>query len=128
MQKVRAQPLIAVRDVRASSHFYTRLLGAKSGHGGELYEQVMFDGELVLQIHAWDQEDHPNLSNPKLEPHGHGVLVWFHISNFEHALNAIAELKAEVVERPHVNPNSLLHEVWIRDPDGYVVVLSSESE
>ncbi len=128
MQRVRAQPLLAVRDVRASSRFYTRLLGAKSGHGGDHYEQITFEVELVLQLHAWDAEGHPNLCNPKVEPLGHGVLVWFHVSNFDHALRAIAEMEAKIVEEPHVNPNSLLHEVWVRDPDGYVVVLSSESE
>lgn len=128
MWKVRSQPLIAVRDVEASSKFYSKLLGGKGAHGGKLYEQIVVEDELVMQIHAWDQEDHPNLSNPSLQPHGHGVLIWFHISRFQQSLDAIRELGAEIVEAPHVNPNSLLNEVWLRDPDGYVVVLSSENE
>jgi catechol 2,3-dioxygenase-like lactoylglutathione lyase family enzyme len=31
---MRVQPLIAVRDVEASSRWYQSLLGCKSGHGG----------------------------------------------------------------------------------------------
>ena len=32
-------PMIAVRDVPASADFYGRLLGAVSGHGGDVVEQ-----------------------------------------------------------------------------------------
>ena len=45
-------PLIAVADVPASSRFYEQILGASSGHGGDEYEQVIVEGELVLQLHA----------------------------------------------------------------------------
>ena len=128
MLSVRAQPLLAVRNVKESARFYSKLLGGKGAHGGDLYEQIEVEGELVLQLHAWDQEDHPNLSNPSIQPRGHGVLVWFHISRFQEALAAAKSLEAEIVEEAHVNPNSLLNELWLRDPDGYVIVLSSENE
>ncbi len=39
---VRAQPLIAVSDVEASSRWYCRLLGCTSGHGG--YVVVLASG------------------------------------------------------------------------------------
>ena len=42
------QPLIAVRDVEASSRWYRQLLNVESGHGGPEYERLMSDGELVL--------------------------------------------------------------------------------
>jgi hypothetical protein len=45
------QPLIAVRDVEASSRWYQRLLGLESGHGGPHYERLLADGVLVLQLH-----------------------------------------------------------------------------
>ena len=35
------QPLIAVRDVPASSRWYQQLLGCASGHGGHEYEQLV---------------------------------------------------------------------------------------
>src|SRR5262245_56258797 len=75
-----AQPLIAVRNVRASSRWYAKLLGADSlpehSHR-DLYERISCSGQLLLQLHAWDEEDHPNLVNADAAPPGHGVLLWF---------------------------------------------------
>ena len=31
---------------------------------------------------------------------------------------------AQVLEGPEVNPNAQHREIWLRDPDGYVVVLA----
>lgn len=61
-------PLICVHDVEASSRWYQRLLSCSSGHGGDEYERLTFDGRLV-QNGNW--------------------------------------------------------EYWLRDPDGYTVVLTS---
>ena len=44
-------PLIAVRDVEASSRWYQRLLGCESAHGGPEYERFTHNGRLVLQLH-----------------------------------------------------------------------------
>jgi hypothetical protein len=77
---VHAQPLIAVRNVRESSRWYTELLGADplpDHPHRDFYDRISVSGRLILQLHAWDEEDHPNLVNPDLAPAGHGVLVWF---------------------------------------------------
>jgi hypothetical protein len=34
------------------------------------------------------------------------------------------ELGAEVIEEPHVNAAPQRREIWLRDPDGYVVVIA----
>jgi catechol 2,3-dioxygenase-like lactoylglutathione lyase family enzyme len=129
--KVRAQPLIAVRDVRKSSRWYAQLLGAErtsesmqSDHS-HLYDRLLSGGGLILQLHAWDEEDHPNLVNADAAPPGHGVLLWFEVDDFDVAVERARSLKATVVEEPHVNPAPGHREMWIRDPDGYVVVLAS---
>lgn len=122
---IRAQPLIAVRDVPASSRFYQTLLDCTSGHGGSNYERLEQRGELVLQLHAWDVEDHPNLVDAESGKPGHGVLLWFETDAFDAAVERARALQAVIIEEPHVNPNSHLHELWLRDPDGYVVVLAS---
>ena len=124
---MRPQPLIAVRDVEASSRWYRRLLGCKSGHGGKEYEQLLYDGELVMQLHAWDVEDdqHPHMGRADLVPYGNGVLLWFQVESFDAAVARAAELGAEVLEEPHTNPNAGQREIWLRDPDGYVVVVAS---
>ena len=33
-----------------------------------------------------------------------------------------------VVRDVHVNPNALQQEIWVRDPDGYLVVIAGPSE
>jgi catechol 2,3-dioxygenase-like lactoylglutathione lyase family enzyme len=120
------QPLIAVRDVEASSRWYQRLLGCRSGPGGSDYEQLVDEsGRLILQLHAWDAHEHPHMGNPAIQPHGNGVLLWFQVDDFGAAVARIRGLAAEILEGPTVNPNANHREVWLRDPDGYVVVLAS---
>lgn len=122
---MRPQPLIAVGDVEASSRWYQVLLGCESGHGGREYEQILFEGELVLQLHHWDTGEHPHMGNPTQTPYGNGVLLWFQVDDFDAAVERARGLEATVLEEPHVNPNAGHRECWIRDPDGYVVVLAS---
>lgn len=125
---ITAQPLIAVRDVRASSRWYGELLGADSlpeHPHRDLYERISCSGQLLLQLHAWDEEDHPNLVNRDAAPAGHGVLLWFQVSDFDVAVERARALGAEIVLEPHFNPAPQHREIWLRDPDGYVVVLAS---
>jgi hypothetical protein len=125
---VEAQPLIAVRNVRASSRWYAELLGAASLPDHEhrdFYDRIMCSGRLVLQLHAWDEEDHPNLVNADAAPHGHGVVIWFQVDDFELAVKRAQRLDAEIVQGPKFNPAPRHMEIWIRDLDGYVVVVCS---
>jgi catechol 2,3-dioxygenase-like lactoylglutathione lyase family enzyme len=123
---MRPQPLIAVQDVRRSSRWYQRVLGCKSGHGGNEYEQLVDGkGKMVLQLHAWDAHDHPHLGDPARTPRGNGVLLWFQIDDFAGAVTRAREVAAEILEGPRVNPNANQRELWLRDPDGYVVVFAS---
>jgi catechol 2,3-dioxygenase-like lactoylglutathione lyase family enzyme len=131
LSAVRAQPLIAVRDVEASSRWYAQLLGARSDGAethqthGNLYDRVLSRGRLVLQLHAWDRENHPNLVGVGAAPLGHGLLLWFELDDFDAAVERARALGAHVVEEPHVNPGPRHREMWLRDPDGYVVVICS---
>lgn len=125
---VEAQPLIAVRDVRASSRWYADLLGADSlpDHAHrDVYNRICLSGRIALQLHAWDEEDHPNLVDADAAKPGHGVLLWFQVVDFDAAVERARGLKAEVIEEPHVNPAPQHREMWLRDPDGYVVVIAS---
>lgn len=125
---VQAQPLIAVRDVRASSRWYREVLGADSlpehSHR-DIYDRISLSGQLLLQLHAWDEEDHPNLVNAAAAPLAHGVVLWFEVEDFDSAMERVARLSAEIIEGPFVNPAPQHREVWIRDPDGFVVVIAS---
>jgi catechol 2,3-dioxygenase-like lactoylglutathione lyase family enzyme len=125
------QPLICVRDVEASSRWYQRLLGCRSDHGGAEYERLTWQGTLILQLHRWDVEHHHGrLGDPDARPYGNGVLLWFEVDDIDSAIARAAEMKAEVVMPRHRNPpdgdGGPNHwECWLRDPDGYTVVLAS---
>jgi catechol 2,3-dioxygenase-like lactoylglutathione lyase family enzyme len=122
---MRPQPLIVVKDVEAASRWYCTLLGASSGHGGKNYERVMIDDEFVLQLHAWDVHGHQHLGDPA-QPVGNGVLLWFQVDDFAAAARRAKSLRAVILEEPHVNESANQHEIWLRDPDGYVIVLASQ--
>src|SRR5690606_25155916 len=66
----------------------------------------------------------PHPGDPQGRPYGNGVLLWFATDDFEAALARIRHLLTEILEGPHVNPNANHREVWVRDPDGYVVVIA----
>ena len=124
---VRPQTLIAVRNVRGSSRWYRQLLQAEAlpeHEHRDTYDRILCDGQVVLQLHAWDEEGHPNLVNRGAAPPGHGVLLWFEVNNFDAAVRRARSLHAEIVEEPHVNQQAQHKEIWIRDPDGFVVVLA----
>jgi len=118
-------PLICVNDVEASSRWYQRLLGCESGHGGTHYERLNFRGRLILQLHDWRVEhQHGRLGDPDQRPHGNGVLFWFELEDYEAAVHRSAEMQVDVVKSSHLSENDNW-EFWLRDPDGYTIVLTS---
>jgi catechol 2,3-dioxygenase-like lactoylglutathione lyase family enzyme len=130
---MRPQPLLCVPDVEATSRWYQRLLGCRSDHGGPAYERMVApDGTLILQLHSFEVEHHHGqIADPAARPYGNGVLLWFEVDDFDAAVARAGELGAEVVLAPHRNPpdgkpgGPAHREVWLRDPDGYAVVLAS---
>lgn len=120
---MRPYPLIAVRDVEASSRWYQHLLGCQSGHGGKQYERLLYQGELVLQLHDWYAHEHRFLGDVNAKPYGNGVLLWFETLEFDAAMERAHTVGAEILEGPRINRN--WRECWLRDPDGYVIVLAS---
>jgi catechol 2,3-dioxygenase-like lactoylglutathione lyase family enzyme len=125
------QPLISVTDVRRSSRFYQGLLGCKSGHGGEEYERLLHRGVLVLQLHHFAVEHHHGrIGDPAQRPYGNGLALWFQVDDFDATVERAGAVGAEIVLAPHRNPRDgpggpAHRELWLRDPDGYLVVVAS---
>src|SRR5581483_1794289 len=95
---MRIQPLIAVKDVEASSRWYQRLLGLRSNHGGSAYEQLVSDGQLILQLHSFAVEHHHGpIANRDDRPYGNGVLLWFEIEDFEGAVERARQMGVEII-------------------------------
>jgi predicted enzyme related to lactoylglutathione lyase len=81
---------------------------------------------LILQLHAWEVEhDHGAIGDPDAKPYGNGVLLWFEVDDFDDAVARATELGAEVVLPVHRNAGPDHRELWIKDLDGYTVVLAS---
>jgi catechol 2,3-dioxygenase-like lactoylglutathione lyase family enzyme len=128
---MRPQPLIAVNDVEASSLWYQRLLGCQSAHGGREYERLVSGDALILQLHDFGTEHHHGpIGDRSDRPYGNGVLLWFEVDDFDAAHARALEMNATIVKPRHRNPPSgdggpNHWECWLRDPDGYMVVLAS---
>lgn len=92
-----------------------------------VWSQLMADGEIVLQLHHdGPDDDHAALVSDG--PRGNGVLVWFEVDDFDSAVARAHGLNAVIEREPAINPNAKQPELWLRDPDGYVVVIAGPSE
>jgi catechol 2,3-dioxygenase-like lactoylglutathione lyase family enzyme len=116
--------MVAVADVEKASRWYQQVLGATSGHGGAEHEQLLVDGVMVLQLHRFDVDHHHGTMGDPGQPIGNGVAVWFEADDFDAAVRRIRDGDAEVVTDAHLNSNAGHREIWIRDLDGYLVVLA----
>lgn len=123
--------MITCTSVSGSSEWYQRVLGLTSAHGGDEYEMLMSGDSLVLQLHEIDPHHHPALLRDGEPAGGNGVALWFDTSSFDidvariHAARDSNGIEVEIVEDVHVNPSAQHREIWFRDLDGYLVVLSS---
>jgi catechol 2,3-dioxygenase-like lactoylglutathione lyase family enzyme len=116
--------MISVTDVEASSPWYQRVLAATSGHGGREYEQLLVDGVMVMQLYLVAEAHHHGTIGDPSAPFGNGVALWFETDNFDAAVGRIYVAGARVETDVHFNPNAGHREIWLRDPDGYLVVLA----
>ena len=134
VQAPRSQPLITVRDVLASSAWYAKILNIEplsqsheETHGNS-YNRLLKGKKLILQLHGWDVDDHPNMTDRNKAPVGHGVVLWFEVDDFDQAVSRAREIEAEIITEPAENPFAHHHEFWLRDLDGYVVGIASQPE
>ncbi len=128
---MKPQPLIAVADVEAASRWYQQLLGCRGDHGGPEYERLIDGDQLIMQLHHWGVEHHHGEIGDPTQVPGNGVLLWFEVEDFDAAVVRSVELDAEIVMAEHRNPpegepgGPAHRELWIKDRDGYTVVLAS---
>ena len=121
---MRPQPMIVVHDVQACSKWFQDVLGLRSGHGGDEYEMLMDENEMVAQLHHWDAHEHPRLGDATDPSRGNGVLLWFATDDFDALVARIEKSKAKVLDGPLYNPNGRQHEIWLEAPEGYRVVVA----
>ncbi len=120
-------PMITCESVQASSGWYQRVLGLVSAHGGDEYEMLTCGDDVVLQLHTVDVHEHIHVLDGDDGSRGNGVALWFETAEFGAAAARIraAGTAVTILEDVHVNPLANHLEVWLQDPDGYKVVISS---
>jgi catechol 2,3-dioxygenase-like lactoylglutathione lyase family enzyme len=69
----------------------------------------------------------PRHHRRSLEAARHGVALWFEADDFDAAVQRCHAAGAHIETDVHLNPNAGHREIWLRDPDGYLVVLAEPS-
>jgi len=117
-------PIIAVKDVEASSNWYQQVFGFRSTHEGNVFAVLESEeDEILLCLHKWGEHEHPTMTDPAIAP-GNGLILYFRTDNMNAVRQNVEKLGAIVEEDVHVNPNSLRKEFSIRDPDGYYLTIT----
>src|SRR5437870_3649293 len=76
------EPMLFVDDVEATSRWFQSLLGLKSAHGGKEYEMLMDGaGQLAVQLHRADADEHGGDRLPKGSARGAGVLLYVKVAD-----------------------------------------------
>ena len=120
----RLDPIIAVKDLEASSKWYQKILGFRNNHDSNHFAVLVSDdNEITLCLHPWGAHEHPTMTNPNITP-GNGLILYFRTENmniiYENALKAGCAIEEDI----HLNPNSRRKEFSIRDPDGYFLTVT----
>ena len=83
---------------------------------------------MVLQLHLLDCGHHHGAIGEPDQPVGNGVAVWFEIDDLDAADRRAWDAQAHVVTALHWNPNAGHRELWLRDPDNYLVILADRAK
>ena len=119
--------MLVVRDVPASSRSTSNCSPPTAVTAATSTSRSRGTG-VLLQLHHLEVEHHHGRLAGHDLPLGNGVLVWFEVADFDAAVAQVRAIGAPVVRDVHVNPNAQQQELWLRDPDGYLVVLAGPSE
>ena len=120
----RLDPIIAVKDIEASSRWYQKIFEVRNNHGGDHFAVLMSDDdEIILCLHKWEEHNHPTMTNPSITP-GNGLLLYFRTENMTNIYQNAVKAGCVIEEEIHLNSNSLRKEFSFRDPDGYFLTVS----
>lgn len=124
----KTDPIIAVKDVEASSKWYQAVFGCRSMHGGKEFDILVSENdEVLICLHKWGEHEHPTMVNPDVTP-GNGLILYFRTDNMDEIRQNVEKLNLSVEEDIHMNPNSRRKEFSLRDPDGYYLTITEFHE
>ena len=117
-------PIIAVKDVEASSRWYQFVFGCRSMHGGkEFHILVSQDDEVLIYLHRWGEHGHPTMTDSWITP-GNGLILYFRTDEIDLIRENVEKTGASFEEDIHLNPNSQKKEFSVRDLGGYYLTIT----
>ncbi len=87
------------------------------------FDRIVSDDGLLLMLHHLDADEHPALANPDHGSAGDGVLLFFQVADVLKTYERAREMKAHVIDEPHMNELAGQLEFSLRDPDGYALTI-----
>ena len=121
---LKIDPIIAVKDVNASSKWYQSVLGCERTHGGDSFAVLVDEKEEVLIcLHKWGDHEHPTMKNPDITA-GNGLIIYFKTQNLDEIRRNVEKLNYPLEKDVHLNPNSNKLEFSLRDPDNYYLTIT----
>ena len=102
--------------------------GGWAGEAGSAWRDALWRSPVRLVTgHGLGASPGPALAGL---PGARVLALWFELDDFDAAVERAAALGAEVVMPPHRNPpdgpgGPAHRELWLRDPDGYLIVVAS---
>ncbi|MEO6348939.1 MAG: VOC family protein [Aquaticitalea sp.] len=117
-------PIIAVKDVEASSNWYESIFDCRRMHGGNEFAVLTSDNdEILICLHKWGEHEHPTMANPNISP-GNGLILYYKTGDINLLRKNVEKIGYPVEEDIHLNPNSRKMEFSLRDPDGYYLTIT----
>lgn len=124
----KTDPIIAVKDVEASSKWYQSVFGCRSKHGGNEFDILVSENdEVLLCLHKWGTDEHPTMKDSTITP-GNGLILYFRTENMKAVRQNVEKIGGAIEEDIHLNPNSRKKEFSLRDPDGYYLTITELHE
>ncbi|MEP7229836.1 MAG: VOC family protein [Ginsengibacter sp.] len=121
---IKIDPIIAVKDVEASSKWYQSVFDCRSLHRGKEFDILVSENdEILICLHKWGEHQHPTMANPDITP-GNGLILYFRTENMNLVRQNVEKMGGSVEEDIHLNPNSTKKEFSLRDPDGYYLTIT----
>lgn len=121
---VKLETIIAVKDIQISKVFYKKILDLKPSHGGDSFEILKYDEEIILCLHKWGEHEHPRMRHSSNQ-NGNGLILFFRVDDLNCIYQNALRMEAKIEKAIHYNPNSLKNQFTLFDPDGYYIIISN---
>lgn len=116
---MKVDPIIAVKDVEASSQWYQSIFDLRSKHGGNEFDILVDNNDEVhLCLHKWGEHDHPTMQTSNMDA-GNGLILYFRTDKMEQIREKLRTMDYPIEQEIELSPNSRRKEFSLRDPDGY---------